>query len=369
MLYRVWNLLVIETLAYLRNKTSFFWTFAYPIILLVVLMTIFGGGRGNYSSTIEVFDSSDGKASNAYLNLLKEKVSHIDSFTLEIVTVSEASPIEPGRIRLVFPRDFGAKNSDYSEVTLSVRGTSDAGLGALIALIGENIEVFNRLETSAQQRFALAYDIVADKPEIMDYRLFLIVGLAALTVVSTALFGFSAVLVDMRAAGAFKMLQVFPLKKSEFLIAFLISRVVILTVFCVLFIYFFGMVYGVALPIDLWTIFNVAMMVFLGSVAFMAFGLIIAGVITKTSTATAVVNLVNIPVIFLSDLFIPMSIMPDTIQIIAKLSPVYAFVNALREIAGNGASMSSHWTIVSYLVIFSLVCMVLAAATFKWRLE
>ena len=202
-----------------------------------------------------------------------------------------------------------------------------------------------------------------------DYLQFLIVGLAALTVVSTALFGFSSVLVEMRSTGALKMLQIFPITRFEFLVAFTLSRVLILTVFCLMFIYILASGYGLQLPIGTRAVLSVAAMILLGSIAFMAVGLIIAGVITKPPTATAIINLINLPVIFLSDLFIPVSIMPATVQAIATISPVYVFVNDLRSIATGAGSLIDHCDTLTYLLGLSVICLFVAVSIFKWKVE
>ena len=202
-----------------------------------------------------------------------------------------------------------------------------------------------------------------------SYLYFLIVGLAALTVVSTALFGFSSVLVEMRSTGSFKMLQIFPIRRFEFLMAFTLSRVLLLTTYCLLFIYILAVAYGLQLPIRIQTVLSVATMILLGSIAFMAVGLIIAGTITKPATAAAIINLINVPVIFLSDLFIPVSVMPETVRAVATLSPVYMFVNDLRSITTGADSLIDHWDTLTYLLVLSVICLSVAVSVFKWRVE
>jgi len=72
---------------------------------------------------------------------------------------------------------------------------------------------------------------------------------------------------------------------------------------------------------------------FLGSGALVLVGMEIglAALIERTSTAHAVTNMVNVPAIFLSDLFLPAAPFPPWMQGVVKFSPIYPFVQALRQ--------------------------------------
>jgi ABC-type polysaccharide/polyol phosphate export permease len=69
----------------------------------------------------------------------------------------------------------------------------------------------------------------------LSYIDYLVSGLSAMTVISTALFGFAVALVDLRARSRLKLFQVMPFSKRTFFMGFTASRVLILGLFCILF--------------------------------------------------------------------------------------------------------------------------------------
>ena len=105
-----------------------------------------------------------------------------------------------------------------------------------------------------------------------------------------------------------------------------------------------------------------------GSVAFLAAGLALAGVVTSNTLASAVINFVNLPIMFLSDLFIPLDIMPEVVRTIAQFSPVYLLVDAMRQ-AAVGEAASGDWipAMVALAALF-VVSIAIIASTFRWRL-
>jgi ABC-2 type transport system permease protein len=196
---------------------------------------------------------------------------------------------------------------------------------------------------------------------------YLITGMAALTVISTALFGFTSVLIELRARGALLPLQLMPIGRMAFLTAFAASRVAILLVFALAFVLVANMAYGAGLTASPQNIAALAAMILAGSLAFLGAGLVIAAVVTKPATAQALVNIINLPIIFLSDLFIPLSVMPGWIQAVAAWSPITLFVGALRTVMQGDVLPASVAPTLAMLTIMALASFAIAATRFRWR--
>jgi ABC-2 type transport system permease protein len=196
---------------------------------------------------------------------------------------------------------------------------------------------------------------------------YLITGMAALTIISTALFGFTGVLIDLRARGALIPLQLMPMDRVAFLTGFASSRLIVLVLFTLLFTVVGNVVYDAKLLVTLPTLTTFSLLAAAGSLAFLGLGLILAALVSKTVTAQALINILNLPIIFLSDLFIPVRLMPDWIQTCVQWSPVYLFVTALRQSLTDGAGLYELAGTILILLTLAVIGFGLAGLLFRWR--
>ncbi len=91
----------------------------------------------------------------------------------------------------------------------------------------------------------------------------------------------------------------------------------------------------------------------------------LALLVRREETVIAGVNMVLTPLMFLSAVFMRIELMPGWIRTIARFNPVNWAV-----VAGRGAMQASvDWNSVlwhaGYLVVFSVVCAVLATTAFR----
>jgi ABC-2 type transport system permease protein len=98
-----------------------------------------------------------------------------------------------------------------------------------------------------------------------------------------------------------------------------------------------------------------------GSVAFCAIGLMLA-YLAGPNSAPAVVNLIYLPMAFLSGMWVPVEALPDVLQRIAAFLPAYHYAQlGLRAVgAGQGKPIAYH---VAVLAVFMAAALAIAA----WR--
>lgn len=202
--------------------------------------------------------------------------------------------------------------------------------------------------------------------EKSEYSGFLISGMASMATITTALFGFAVVLVSMRHEGKLKLYEVLPIQKVSYLIGFALSRILIMVVFALLFVVIADIIYESSLQFTTKSVLNFLVLTLIGSFSFISVGFVLVSFIPNPTTASALVNVVSIPILFLSDLFIPINILPDYIQSIAIMSPVYIFTDACRSILNEGASVIGVWKEISILFFLGVVSLLISIQTFKW---
>jgi ABC-2 type transport system permease protein len=113
---------------------------------------------------------------------------------------------------------------------------------------------------------------------------------------------------------------------------------------------------GVRLAPSAWTLMAVTLIV--GAIPFCALGLA-AGYLTGPNSAPAVINLIYLPMGFLSGLWIPIEAMPGLVKANAPFMPAYHLGQLALAAVGAGAGAPA-WTHIAVLAGFTIVGLALA---------
>jgi ABC-2 type transport system permease protein len=188
-------------------------------------------------------------------------------------------------------------------------------------------------------------------------------GYACFGLIGAALFGIGVGVASELAAGWLELKRASPMPASAYLFAKCISAVAfgliivsILTTIAVL----FG---GVSLTSA--ELIKMLGMTIVGSISFASMGLLLA-LLVPANAAPAIVNLIYLPMSFLSGLWIPLRFMPQWLQGIAPALPTYHLSQLMLSIFGYQDSMSltTHW---NALIGFTLLMLGLSWLIFHRR--
>jgi ABC-2 type transport system permease protein len=188
-------------------------------------------------------------------------------------------------------------------------------------------------------------------------------GYACFGLIGAALFGIGVGLSSELAAGWLELKRASPMPAAAYLfakcasaVAFGMIIVSILTAVATV----FG---GVSLSgVELIKMFGITIV---GSISFASMGLLLA-LLVPANAATGIVNLIYLPMSFLSGLWIPIRFMPHWLQSIAPALPTYHLSQLMLHIFGYGDAMSlaTHW---NALIGFTLLMLGLSWMIFHRR--
>ncbi|HEX7324609.1 MAG TPA: ABC transporter permease [Rhodanobacteraceae bacterium] len=195
---------------------------------------------------------------------------------------------------------------------------------------------------------------------------FLLATYGTFGVIAPALFGFGVGVAGERERGVLAMKRVAPVPP----LAYLVAKAAMASLFAlivVLILFVLGATLGgVVLPLGGWI--GLAATLVLGTLPFCALGLAV-GVWVNGQAATAIVNLIYLPLSFLAGLWIPLPMLPTALQRFAVVLPTYH----LSQIALGVVHLDAHGfgargslvVHVAYLAVFTVAC--LAVALRGWR--
>ena len=194
-----------------------------------------------------------------------------------------------------------------------------------------------------------------------DYFSYMAIGMISFTIMFTSMFGGMSIVWDRRLGFLDKVLST-PVSRATVVIAkglnaavrSLFQAFVILGVAAML-----GLSFSSTFsPLNLLPIILAICLLSMGlSTIFVA----MAVRATRFETPMALVNLVNLPFMFASNVFVPFSMMPSWLQTIARVNPISYFTDAIRQLTVFEMDVSTLVLDFVFLGAFTLVIFALGA--------
>jgi ABC-type multidrug transport system permease subunit len=193
---------------------------------------------------------------------------------------------------------------------------------------------------------------------------FLIPGLIGLNLMGSGMWGLGFAIVQARTRKLLKRLAATPMRRSDYLLSFLLSRLVFLFFEVAAVIGFAWLVFGVEVRGSL---ISLSLALLVGAAAFAGLGLLTAARPTSIEGVSGLMNAVMLPMWLFSGTFFASSRFPEFLQPLIQILPLTALNDALRAIMNDGATLASQWTEILILVVWSVVTFMLALKFFKWQ--
>jgi ABC-2 type transport system permease protein len=105
----------------------------------------------------------------------------------------------------------------------------------------------------------------------------------------------------------------------------------------------------------------------LGTLAFIAIAFMIAAVARTEESGSALTSAIQLPMLFLSGIFFPVSVMPSFLRPIANALPITYLADALRQLMVGATPDHSMATNALVLLGWLVVSGALAIRFFKWE--
>ncbi len=192
----------------------------------------------------------------------------------------------------------------------------------------------------------------------------LVAGLLGYGVANTALAGLGILVVGRRENGLLKRLRSTPLPPATLLAAWVVSIVLVFALQSVALVGLGVLVFGAdAPPRPL----SLAVALAIGAASFAAMGFAAASLIRSADGASAVMNVIVLPMAFLSGGFGPARDLPTFLEAIADVLPLTYFIDLVEAIVVDGDAVWSHPDDVAVVAAWGAAGLVVAARKFRWE--
>jgi ABC-2 type transport system permease protein len=197
-----------------------------------------------------------------------------------------------------------------------------------------------------------------------DFMTWVVPGVVVFNILAFGLLGSGTIMVDMREKGVLRRLQASPIPARQLVGSYLIVNILIALLQSTLILLFAALVFK--MPLTLTGALRALPMIVFGILAFVALGQVISGVATTAGVAVAVGQILNFSQMFITDMIMPLEMMPDWIQKVAPYLPAYATVQLVRPPLVDGRFGPDLGLNLLVLAAYAFVSAIVAARLFRW---
>jgi len=339
----LWQLTRARVLSFLREPEVAFWVFAFPVLMALALGIAFRSA-GTPRSRVGV---ENGPGADSVAAALSRSA---DLEVLRLPPTEAEAALRRGKIAVL------------------VR----AAAGGPAALVSDPTRPETRLAqlatADALERAAGRVDVA--RPRVQPfvrpgsrYIDFLIPGLIGLNLLGTGMWGIGFAIANWRQQRLLRRLIATPMRRSDFLLALLLARLLWLVLEVGIILAFGALVFHTAVR-GSWPAF--VLVTLLGTLAFSAIGLLVAVRARTIEAVSGLMNVVQLPMWLLSGSFFTAERFPAMMQPLIQSLPLTLVNNALRAIMNESASLASVLPAAGLLAAWGLVAFFAALRWFRW---
>jgi ABC-2 type transport system permease protein len=192
----------------------------------------------------------------------------------------------------------------------------------------------------------------------------LLAGMLGYGAANTAFAGLALILVARRETGILKRVRSTPMPAATYLVAVLVSTLVVFALQAAALFTLGKVLRDTPFPSH---VLSIVLLLALGAACFAALGLAICGVIRSLEGSSAVINVILLPMAFLSGSFGPTRHYPRALRAIGDVLPLRYLVNSMNAIYLHGRQIWDRPGSVAVLAAWGVAGLAIALRRFRWE--
>lgn len=338
----LWQLTLARWRSFYREPSAIFWTFVFPILLAMALGIAFR----NQPPEPVLASVEAGPGAEALHAALEQ---HGDFKSSILSPEAAAAALRTGKVDVVVvpgtPRVYRV-DASRPEGRLARALVDDA---------------LQRAEGRRDRTPTVDEAVTEPGSRYID---FLIPGLIGMGLMSGGLWGIGYVIVEMRTQKLVKRLLATPMRRTDFLLAFVLMRALFLIVELPVLISFAVLTFAVPVRGSYALLAGLGA---LGSLVFAGIGLLVAARAKNIQTVSGLINLVSMPMYIFSGVFFSSERFPEVLHPFIRALPLTALNDSLRAVMLEGATFAQVAQPALVMAVWGVAAFGLALAAFRWR--
>ncbi len=339
-------------LEFLREPEAVFWVFVFPVLLALALGIAF---RAKPPDKLRAAVERDASGAPSLLATLR---SSPDLVVIELAPAEAAQALRIGKVDVVVGATADpAGGRGLVGVTYRYDTTRAEGRAARLAVDDALQRALGRPD-----RLDVREERVAQPGN--RYIDFLIPGLIGLNLMGSGMWGLGFAVVQARTRKLLKRFAATPMRRSHYLLSFMLSRLVGLVLEVAVVVGFGWLLFGVAVRGSLVALAVVSLF---GALTFAGLGLLVAARPRTVEGVSGWMNLVQLPMWLFSGTFFSYERFPEVVQPVIRTLPLTALNDALRAIINEGSPLVASWPALLVMAAWGAVSFAVALRLFRWQ--
>ena len=339
------ELTLVRLREFLREPEAVFWTFVFPLLLAAGLGIAF---RNRPPDVIRV-----GVVGDTSMRATADSIGATEGLSVERFTddTTAAAALRAGRVAIVVARGEGSGVEYRFDPT-----RPDARTARLVV-----DQAVQRAAGRADPRPVREMTVREHGSRYID---FFIPGLLGMNLMGSGIWSIAFSIVTARSKRLLKRLSATPMSRMQYLLSFLLSRLLFLVVEVAVLVGFGIIAFGVPMR---GSVAALSLICLLAAFAFSALGLLVSSRAKTVEAVSGLANLVMLPMWIFSGVFFAASNFPAAVQPFIQLLPLTATVDALRATMLQGAPLTSIAGELAIITGWLVIPFVVALRIFRWR--
>lgn len=369
----------------IRERAFLFWFITFPVILMIMLITIFSGMNRVEKINFDIYfvKNESGEFSDAiykvFESLSKSENKIFNMKLFKNISISEAliEDLKRGKTKLIVEIPEGFDSLVVSNIAMSMFGMGGSGAHIKVYTLRHSTtsQAANMVVKSVVDRMNLEF--VKRMTKVNEYKVkseivgaksgfsyvdFIYPGMVIIAIFFTGLMGIGQELSWYREGKILKRFQLTPISSLQFFLSYFLARFYFFVLQVLVLTFVSKVIYKSTVnPLSLYFIFYTLLTMFTLS----TLGFFISSIAKNVNSAAIIAQILNFPLQFLGGIYFPVTDVPWFIKWIVIINPITYLASGIRDTLGI---MPSPYPIyLTILVPIAYIFMFLFIALRKYR--
>ncbi len=347
-------------IALLKSPSSVFFSIAFPLLFIVAFGVMSDSG---IKVTLAFTPNSD-TTNSVYRKLIQVPVVKVYANKNESERLAD---LKKGSIAALLDIQPNMKDSQTFTVHMitSIAAGNDKNIAKQI--VESVITGINQQKFPSNKSIATITESKPIEGRAYRYLDFFLPGMLGFSMLSAGVFGTAFIFFNLRQTLVLKRFFATPIKRIFIILSEGSSRLILQMLAAAVIIVVGYLAFDFTLVNGFQTFFEMLLLCFFGLMIFLGMGFVISSVAKSESLIPPLANMITMPQLLLSGVFLSTSNFPDWLQPICKILPLTQLNNALRQIAFQGKSILTLGEPILILTIWGILVYTLAVKVFRWE--
>ena len=339
-------------LGFVRDRAALVFSILIPVLFLLLFGSIYKGSSAPRVSVIEV----------GQVSLLDQAKAAAPSQLGKILSITHSASLAAALADVRKGNDDAVVQQQGRTLVVHYSIADQTTAGIVQAVFSSLVQQADIAVAGSRAGYQIATEQVEDKS--LKPIQYLAPGLLGWAIASGGAFGAAITLVSWRQNKLLRRLRLAPINVGSVVLARVGVSIAVAIVQLAVFLAIATLPYfGLKLSASWWMAIPV---VICGTLAFMAIGLLVGSFAKTQQAATAVANVIILPMAFLGGAFIPLDFAPAWIRDVSYAMPLRYLVTGMQNVMARGEGPLSALPAIGILLGLAAVLTAISVRVFRW---